>query len=497
MTIKEFWAASQSNVRLGIMLGAVAIVLGVSALGYWAMAADYQVLFSDLQEQDASVMVAELDKLKVPYRLEEGGTRILVPRDAVYKTRLKLAGKNLPLHGVVGFEIFNNSDFGMTEFSQKVNYQRALEGELTRTIMALDEVQSARVHLALPESSLFRQEKSKAKASVTLGLKQGRSINAEQVSGIQRLVASSVAQIEADDVTVADKHGVTLSMATDGADAAASGDRRLDVKRKFEDYLGRKATQVLERALGPGQAMVSVDATLNMDRVKVTMETVLPAKDSPGEGANPVGVLVKERQITKETPVTDGQGKATETTASTVLHSESEYQVGRRVEQLVSTPGSVIRLSVGIVVSGDLDDIRQQKIRELASSALGLDLVRGDAISIYPLSHVAVASDHEGSLSEPGPQSQLAPSADRDSTARQAPKMHGGGVLPEQWRIVVTILLVMTVAALLLAAFMWRKQLTRGKPTEQGLSEHERQQLLLQINKWLEVDDLPKQGGLA
>lgn len=489
MTINEFLKTSKGNVRLGIVLGIVSIILGVSALGYWAMAADYQVLFSDLQEQDASVMVAELDKLKIPYRLEDGGARILVPKDAVYKTRLKLAGKNLPLHGVVGFEIFNNSDFGMTEFSQKVNYQRALEGELTRTIMALDEVQSARVHLALPESSMFRQDKAKAKASITLTLKQGRSINAEQVSGIQRLVASSVQQIEADDVTVADKHGVTLSMAAEGVEGAASGDRRLDVKRKFEEYLGRKATQVLERALGQGQALVSVDATLNMDRVKVTMESVIPAKPTPGDSGGPVGVLVKERQTTKEAPTIDGQGKTTDASSSTVLHTESEYQVGRRVEQLVSTPGSVSRLSVGIVVPGDLDEVRQQKIRELASSALGLDFGRGDVISVYPLSRVTSPGAH-GTQLEPNP---AATALGQDVNVNKPPKDRIATFAAEQWRVVVAILGLITVFALFLAVIFWKRQ-SIGRKDPANLSAQERQQLLLQINRWLAADDLGRHG---
>ena len=171
-------------------------------------------------------MIEELDRMKVPYRLDDGGGSILVPEELVHKTRLQLVGKNLPLHGAVGFEIFNNTDFGMTEFTQKVNYQRALQGELTRTIMALEEVQSARVHLALPESSLFKREQSRPKASVALAVRPGQSLARDQVAGIQRLVAAAVPGIDADDVTVLDQKGVTLSRRSEGRATVLAGSSR-------------------------------------------------------------------------------------------------------------------------------------------------------------------------------------------------------------------------------------------------------------------------------
>src|SRR3990167_1377624 len=185
--LKGLWTQATPAARGSLIVGALLIVVLTVVLGRWALTTDYQALFTDLSEQDASTMVAELDRMKVPYRLEGGGTRIVVPEGMVHKTRLQLVGKNLPLHGAVGFEIFNNTDFGMTEFTQKVNYQRALQGELTRTIMALDEVQAARVHLALPESTLFKRDQNRPKASITLAVKPGRAIGREQVAGIQRL----------------------------------------------------------------------------------------------------------------------------------------------------------------------------------------------------------------------------------------------------------------------------------------------------------------------
>src|SRR5262245_23984714 len=144
--IKNFWTGLPVRSRVGIAAGAVVIVGVLAVLGHWAMARAYQPLFTNLADADAATLVAELDRMKVPYHLEAGGRQISVPEEMVHKTRLQLVSKELPLHGGVGFEIFNNTDFGMTEFNQRVNYQRALQGELTRTILSIEQVQSARVH---------------------------------------------------------------------------------------------------------------------------------------------------------------------------------------------------------------------------------------------------------------------------------------------------------------------------------------------------------------
>jgi flagellar M-ring protein FliF len=148
---KDYWAQLGAGARVGLLCGIAVILAATIGVAAWLWRVDYQVLFADLQPQDTAVMVAELDRMKVPYKIGSDGNTILVDGAVVHSTRLKLMGKDLPLHGTAGFELFNNADFGMTEFAQKINYQRALQGELTRTIMSLSEVRDARVHLALPE----------------------------------------------------------------------------------------------------------------------------------------------------------------------------------------------------------------------------------------------------------------------------------------------------------------------------------------------------------
>jgi flagellar M-ring protein FliF len=358
---KEFWDGLAPSGRRGLAVGMVVILALTAAFAFWAMRTDYDVLFGNLSARDAASMTEELDHMKLPYRLGSDGTSILVDKAAVPSTRLKLMSKDLPLHGAVGFELFNNSDFGMTEFAQKINYQRALQGELTRTILSLQEIESARVHIAFPEDGLFKHDQSKAKASVTLSLKPGETLRAEQVGGIQRLVAASVTGISAGDVTIVNEHGVALTRAAVDGDAA--GGAGMDLKHDIEQALVRKATLMLDKAVGAGRAVVSVDATLDMSQVRVTKEDVTHPLAAAGD--QPAGVVVRQRETSKE----EGTGAQRESGAGANTQRETEYQVGRRVEQVVSQPGSIQRLQVVAVVQGGMSQAQQDQIRAVLGAA--------------------------------------------------------------------------------------------------------------------------------
>ncbi len=473
-TLAQIWKQWDSRSRIGFLVGAGVVVVLTAWLAFWAFAQEYQVLFVDLAPQDGAVMIAELDKMKVPYRVGEGGTSILVPKDMVYKTRIKMMGKDMPLHGAVGFELFNNTDFGMTEFAQKVNYQRALQGELTRTVMAIEEVAFARVHLALPEQGLFKKNAAKAKASITLGLKPGRRIRPEQVTGIQRLVSASVPDIRPQDVTVLDQHGVPLShyAAADGEpDVSAT---RLDLKKTTEDYLVGKVLEVLERAFGPGQAIASVDVALDLDQVRVTTEAVLPAKARGASDGAPTGVIVRERQTLRdapgERPVADKNGS----TVMAIANTETEYQVGRRTEQVLSAPGSIRSLSVAVVVRKALTQPQLERIKEVVAMAVGYSARRGDAIAVYSLEQFAGQSS--ATPIEPAP---LKLSEDlAEGAGRRAFQ------LPEN----VAVLGYAAAAAVLLMLLVLaarRKSAQRAALAVKQLSDREREVLLANVQAWL------------
>jgi flagellar M-ring protein FliF len=437
--------------KAGFVLLAL-IILGVAvAAVLWALRDDYQPLFTELDPRDAAAITAELERMKVPYRIGDDGATVLVAGDRVHATRLKVMGKGIDLKGTVGFEIFNTSDFGMTEFAQRINYQRALQGELARTIMAFEEVKSARVHVVLPETGAFRRNAVRPKASVTLAMRNDRRLLPEQIQGIQRLVAAAVPEMDPAAVTVIDHQGVALSRRADpGADAEASG--HLDAKRELESYLARKVVAVLDKALGPGQGIVSVDVTLNHDHVKVTREDVL---GTPGNAA-----VLRRRES-----VQPGMNAALSPAADTIksvqpaTSTEVEYSLGRKVEQVVSAPGGIRRVSVGVLLPAALETHQAESLKQVIAMAVGLNPGRGDAIAL----------SWAGGEREAKP---VAPIEPRPRARPAAPEAQG----IDWWLLLAALALAAAVALMVVLA----RRPRRPAP----LSPKEREEMLNRLKEW-------------
>lgn len=481
MTLKAWWEELGRGARYGLGIGVAVIILATVALGYWALHTEYEVLFSRLSAQDAASLTHELDQMKVPYRLGEDGTTILVDRATVHQTRLKLMGKDLPLQGAVGFELFNNADFGMTEFAQKVNYQRALQGELTRTILALAEVESARVHLAFPEEGLFKREQGRTKASITLKLRQGRALRREQVRGIQRLVAAAVQGVESKDVTIISDQGVALTSDGDDAAGGVASSARVDVKREIEQYLAQKANAVLDKAFGAGQAMASVDATLDMNQVRTTTEDVIAPPAAAGEG--PVGVVLRERETVRESS-RGGSPLGAEASAPANTQREVDYQLGRRVEQVVSSPGAVSRLQVVAVLRSPLNPAQVEQVKQLIGSAVGAVKERGDLVVVHALEGLAA----HASL----PASAVGVTADDVSPALMA--RAEAPAADDRSGIVRAIVLVLGVAVLLVIAAIVTIG-RRGAEPRGEMTPEKREASLAQVRAWLSESESDSQVG--
>ena len=488
--LSEYFSDQRGGTRLGLIVGAVAIVLGTALAGWLLMRPDYQVLFSDLSAQDVGAMTAELDRLKVPYVLgspDGGGGRadgsvgtILVDRADVYRTRIKLMSKDIPLHGAIGFELFNNSDLGMTEFAQKINFQRALQGELTRTILSLSEVRDARVLLALPEQGLFKQASTRPTASVTLGLKAGQKLRVEQVSGIQRLVASAVPGILAQDVTIVDQSGVALTRsAVDGADSEGAASSRLDLKQDTESYLARKATAVLDRALGAGAATASIDVTLNMDRVQTNTEEVLGAPAKPGEPQ--VGLISKERETTRElgAPVMPATGAGTAAGAQGGSNQhEVEYALGRRVEQVITQPGSIRHMQVAVVVHRDLTAAQLDQLRQTVGAAVGASAERGDSVVVQSSAGFVAKGNSSGMTSADAGET-VKPGASPQDEAAARPLVRAASF---NWLMLLAALLGLGLLALILGALLARR---RRVEVVRTLTTTEREEALRKLRSWM------------
>lgn len=239
-----------------LMFAIFAVLFGVLALGYFLfLRADYVPVFSQIRPADASAIVAQLDGKNIAYRLGDGGTTIRVPSDQADVARLAIAGSDIALKGGVGFELFNKSDMGLTDFAQRINYQRALQGELERSIMMIEQVETARVHLALPERTIFRSERSNAKAAVEVVAKPGKQFDEPRVAGIQRLVAFAVPDLAPADVVVLDGNGRVLSQSGEDTALLSPG---AEEQRSVQGYYRARARAALQQALPGVQADIKV-----------------------------------------------------------------------------------------------------------------------------------------------------------------------------------------------------------------------------------------------
>lgn len=482
--MSEIWISWSHATRFTFVGAVVAILAMTVGAMWWALHVNYGVLFKELQPQDAATVVSELKRMKIEHRIADGGTSVLVPEEVVASTRLDLMGSNPKFSGGVGMELFDQSDFGMTDFAQRINYQRALQGELSRTISSLSEVKSARVHLVLPENGLFSQKKEPSRASVTLFIKDNASVAANQVMGIQRLVAASVPGLDADHVTVVSHEGVILSAAAVEGPNGEILSGHLEKKREVEAYLQQKVVDMLSRDYGPESFVVSVNVSLNFDQVRITREDVVPATNSSV-------VRKKENKASSGlTPVNKGE--------SSVV--EYEYKLGREVNQTVVAPGEITRINVGVLLPADVTETQIHKVRDLVATVLALASDRGDQIAVHRMQRFdgALEKQSDGIGSTPFPQQvnpknvQAEPAlppipsknkaavaandrgTESSSLSKMLPMLRGNETLA----IGVAIAFI---ASVVLGLLLWPRTGTSNKP-----SIEEREKILADVRQWLQ-----------
>jgi flagellar M-ring protein FliF len=391
--LREKWSDATPLIKGLIIAGGLALVdVLVLLLTSGEPDDDYAVAFSKLELSDASEITALLDEQTTPYRLADDGTTILVPKEQVHQVRLTIAGKGLPKGGEVGFELMDNLQLGSTEFERRVSYVRALQGELVRTIGRLEQVDDVRVHIALPEPSLFVKENSSATAAVFLRLLPGMTLNSEEVRGIKHLVASSIEKLSHQDVTVVDTTGRLLVGESCAEETINSPEDNLALQTEFQNSVEQKLQSLLEQVFGPGQVLVRVNAELNFDKKVVDRELFEPV-------ANEEGLVSSLKQLDESYTGTNAgtampsgsdanipgyQSSAQGDTESeyTRQEVEREYKVNETHEQLVVAPGTVDRMSVAVMVNKELTSAEQASISEVVGAAIGADAQRSDQISV-------------------------------------------------------------------------------------------------------------------
>lgn len=360
---------------------------------------EFQPLYSNLTEEDSAIIINKLKGLKIPYKISDTGTSIMVPADKKHEVRLQLAGQGLPQGGSIGFEIFDKTNLGMTNFIQKLSYQRALQGELARTISSLTEVEHARVHLVIPEKSLFIEEQRKASASVMLQLKTGMQLHTSQIQGVVHLVASSVEGLNPKDVTVVDINGRILSGTEEDSISGGLTTSQLEFQRKLErDTEGRVQT-MLEQVLGQNKAIVRVSVALDFQQVERTEESFDPNSS----------VVRSEHRATEKTSSTNStasgtpgptQGQQAVPGAPTQLDNSDKrnetinYEISKITRRVIEPVGKIKSLSVAVLIDGiyKKEDDQEKYIprteqemgslKRIVEKAVGFSKDRGDQVEV-------------------------------------------------------------------------------------------------------------------
>jgi flagellar M-ring protein FliF len=329
-----------------LMFAGVLVVISLQAVN--ATDSRMATLYANMDVSGAADITAFLNENKYDYKLDNDGRTILVPKENLYEVRMSLARAGLPRAQGKGYELFDKNQLGMTDFAQNLNYRRAVESELARSIETFNEIEQARLHISIPKQTLFMDKKEEATASVIVKLRPGGDLNDRQVKGIQHLVASAIEGLKARQVTVLDAEGAMLTKGYADNEVAELTDHNMELRRSAEAYLRRQVISILEGALGPNKATVTVSADLDFDRISRTVESY-----------DPRGVVRSEQRdegARSNIPPEDG--------SETKDASITNYEINRTFAQIASSPGSTKRLTVSVFVDGsyERDPASGQKI---------------------------------------------------------------------------------------------------------------------------------------
>ncbi|MCX7866601.1 MAG: flagellar basal-body MS-ring/collar protein FliF [Limisphaera sp.] len=409
--LADIWKQLGPAQRLTLMAAGLIVLGGLGAVAVWSARTPYALLYGRLSEAEAARVIAALDDAKVPYKIGAGGGSIYVPADKVHVMRMQLAGRGIPRGDGVGFEIFDKPNFGISDFVQRANYLRALQGELARTISQLDEVESARVMVVLPENRLLLDRDKQPTASVFVRLRGNGPLPPQAVNSIRFLVANAVEGLKPNRVTVVDNFGNVLSENTEDNSLPGLTAAQLAARRELEQYLAKKAQDMLEKILGPGQAIVRVSAEINFDTLSRTEERydpetqVIRTQTKNDENTDtvtsspvmPVGITANTATETNTaaaaTPVTNTRNRKTTSTV--------EYEFGKTISSLTQVAGGIKRLSAAVTLAARVEGTgterkvvprspeELEKIRRMVADALGIitspDNPRGDSLTVEEL----------------------------------------------------------------------------------------------------------------
>jgi flagellar M-ring protein FliF len=401
--LRNIWSQLGASQRLSVVSATIVLVGGLAAVVFWSSHADYGLLYGGLADTEAAKVVAALDESKIPYKTGNGS--VYVPTDKIYTVRMQLAGRGIPQGDGVGFEIFDKPNFGISDFVQRANYTRAVQGELARTISQIDEVQAARVMIVMPENRMLMDKNTYPTASVFVRVRGNSQLQSQSINSIRFLVANSVEGLKPNHVSIIDNLGNVLAENTDDDSITSLTGTQLMAQRNLEQYLAKKAQDMLDKVLGPGQAIVRVAAEINYDTLTRTDEKFDPdgqvvrtqtkndenTDTSTTSSSIPAGITSNANAPAGGTnaaaaPVNNSQNhKTVETT---------EYEIGKTTSNLIQAAGNIKHLEASVTVAAQYEGTGADrkvvnrapedldKLRSLVVSAVGIDKTRGDVIAL-------------------------------------------------------------------------------------------------------------------
>jgi len=400
------WTPQQRLAAGAALALAVALLVGV---WLWSKPDDKAVLFANLDAQNGGVIVEELKKRNIPYEIAQGGSTIMVPAAKVHELRLQLAAQGLPKGGTVGFELLDGQKIGITQFAEQVNYQRALEGELARSIATLGAVAQARVHLAIPKRTSFLRDQQKPTASVVLHLKPGRFLDETQIAGIRHLVASSIPNMDPADVSLVDQNGKLLTQTPDLLNQTLNA-KQLAYRQEMEQRYRERVEALLAPVVGKPNFRAEVSLELDFDRIERTAESYRPnpapnqairsqqIHEKFGDEALPQGVpgaLTNQPPVPATAPITNPEvpSSGVATIGRRERAATINYELDRTIEHIQKAQGAIKKLAVAVVINQKREKTKEgelvipsneelQQLELLVKSALGFDASRGDTITV-------------------------------------------------------------------------------------------------------------------
>jgi flagellar M-ring protein FliF len=403
--LRAIWGELGASQRFSVLAATFVLISGLVGLSLWSSRADYGLLYGGLSDTEAAKVIAALDDAKIAYKTGSNGS-IMIPQDKVYTMRMQLAAKGIPQGDGVGFEIFDKPNFGISDFVQRANYVRAVQGELARTIGQIDEVAAARVMIVLPENRLLLDKDTYPTASVFVHVRGNSQLAPETINSIRFLVANSVEGLKPNHVSVVDNLGNVLSENTDDNSTTGMTGSQLAARRNLEQYLSKKAQDMLEKVLGPGQAVVRVSAEINYDTVTRTDEKF----DPDGQVVQTQTKNDESIDTTSTTPGAQPAGITSNTTTSTnagvgalndsknrKTTSTIEYEISKTTSSQVSEAGGIKRLTASVSIAADVQTTNgtrtvvarsteeMEKLRRIVADAVGIDTSRGDVMTLEEL----------------------------------------------------------------------------------------------------------------